>query len=58
TVMFAGTGERVEITHRSSSRANYALGSLRACRFLQAKQSGLYDMQAVLGLSDIEGLKP
>jgi 4-hydroxy-tetrahydrodipicolinate reductase len=57
TVMFAGTGERVEITHRSSSRANYALGSLRACRFLQAKQSGLYDMQAVLGLSDIEGLK-
>jgi 4-hydroxy-tetrahydrodipicolinate reductase len=56
--MFAGTGERVEITHRSSSRANYALGSLRACRFLQAKQSGLYDMQAVLGLSDIEGLKP
>jgi len=58
TVMFAGTGERVEITHRSSSRANYALGSLRACRFLQAKQSGLYDMQAVLGLSDIGGLKP
>jgi len=58
TVMFAGTGERVEITHRSSSRANYALGSLRACRFLQAKQSGLYDMQAVLGISDIGGLKP
>ena len=58
TVMFAGAGERVEITHRSSSRANYALGSLRACRFLQAKQSGLYDMQAVLGLSDIGGLKP
>ncbi|MBU6285614.1 MAG: 4-hydroxy-tetrahydrodipicolinate reductase [Betaproteobacteria bacterium] len=51
TVMFAGTGERVEITHRSSSRANYALGSLRACRFLQDKSRGLFDMQAVLGLS-------
>jgi 4-hydroxy-tetrahydrodipicolinate reductase len=52
TVMFAGTGERVEITHRSTSRANYALGSLRACRFLQDKTQGLYDMQAVLGLSN------
>lgn len=52
TVMFAGTGERLEITHRSSSRANYAIGSLRACRFLEGKADGLYDMQAVLGLSN------
>ncbi|SBP87230.1 4-hydroxy-tetrahydrodipicolinate reductase [Thiomonas delicata] len=50
TVLFAGTGERIEITHKSSSRATYAAGSLRAARFLADKSSGLYDMQAVLGL--------
>jgi 4-hydroxy-tetrahydrodipicolinate reductase len=50
TVYFAGPGERIEITHRSASRANYAQGALRAARFLQDKASGLYDMQAVLGL--------
>ena len=50
TVLFAGTGERIEITHKSSSRATYATGSLRAARFLADKTSGLYDMQAVLGL--------
>ena len=50
TVMFAGTGERIEISHKSSSRAGYALGSLRAARFLASKQSGLYDMNDVLGL--------
>ena len=50
TVYFCGTGERIEITHRSSSRAGYAEGSLRAARFLAAKQSGLFDMQQVLGL--------
>ena len=50
TVLFAGTGERIEITHRSSSRANYAAGSLRAVRFLNTHVSGLYDMQDVLGL--------
>jgi 4-hydroxy-tetrahydrodipicolinate reductase len=50
TVLFCGTGERVEITHRSSSRMNYALGSLRACRFLMGRKSGLFDMQDVLGL--------
>ncbi len=50
TVMFAGAGERVEITVRSSSRMNYALGALRACRFLEHKAAGLYDMQDVLGL--------
>jgi 4-hydroxy-tetrahydrodipicolinate reductase len=50
TVLFAGTGERIEITHRSSSRATYAQGSLRACRFLAGRPAGLYDMQDVLGL--------
>jgi len=50
TVMFAGAGERVEITVRSSSRMTYALGALRACRFLEHKAAGLYDMQDVLGL--------
>ena len=51
TVLFAGTGERIEITHRSSSRANYAEGSLRAARFLAhlpAGQTGLYGMDDVL----------
>jgi 4-hydroxy-tetrahydrodipicolinate reductase len=50
TVMFIGTGERIEITHRSNSRATYAEGALRSARFLLDKKSGLYDMQDVLGL--------
>jgi 4-hydroxy-tetrahydrodipicolinate reductase len=50
TVMFAGTGERIEITHRSTSRMTYAIGSLRAARFLAAKANGLFDMNDVLGL--------
>jgi 4-hydroxy-tetrahydrodipicolinate reductase len=50
TVLFAGTGERIEITHRSSSRATYAQGAVRACRFLAEQRAGLYDMQDVLGL--------
>ncbi|MDP1957976.1 MAG: 4-hydroxy-tetrahydrodipicolinate reductase [Rhodocyclaceae bacterium] len=50
TVLFAGTGERIEITHKAASRMPYALGSLRAARFLQGKTSGLFDMQDVLGL--------
>ncbi|MBI4936747.1 MAG: 4-hydroxy-tetrahydrodipicolinate reductase [Nitrosomonadales bacterium] len=50
TVLFAGTGERIEITHKASSRATFALGALRAARFLQANPAGLYDMQDVLGL--------
>ena len=50
TVIFAGSGERVEITVRSQSRMTYAVGALRAARFLEAKTSGLYDMQDVLGL--------
>ena len=50
TVLFAGEGERIEISHKSSSRQSYAQGSLRAARFLQGQNSGLYDMQDVLGL--------
>ncbi|WP_326534779.1 4-hydroxy-tetrahydrodipicolinate reductase [Pseudorhodoferax sp.] len=49
TVLFAGTGERIEITHRSSSRANYAAGSLRAAHFLRGRPPGLYGMDDVLG---------
>jgi 4-hydroxy-tetrahydrodipicolinate reductase len=51
TVLFAGNGERIEITHRSSSRATYAEGSLRAARFVLGKRSGLYGMDEVLGLA-------
>ena len=50
TVLFAGTGERIEITHRSSSRATYAQGSLRAVRYLASQPSGLFDMFDVLNL--------
>ncbi|HQR53772.1 MAG TPA: 4-hydroxy-tetrahydrodipicolinate reductase [Burkholderiales bacterium] len=50
TVLFAGIGERVEITHRASSRATFAQGALRAARWLAAQPAGLYDMQDVLGL--------
>ena len=50
TVLFAGTGERIEITHKSASRATYAQGSLRAARFLADKTNGLFDMQDVLHL--------
>ncbi|AVS65579.1 4-hydroxy-tetrahydrodipicolinate reductase [Paracidovorax avenae] len=50
TVLFAGTGERIEISHKSSSRSGYAQGSLRAARFLAAHRTGLFDMFDVLGL--------
>ncbi|MDO5626312.1 MAG: 4-hydroxy-tetrahydrodipicolinate reductase [Pseudomonadota bacterium] len=50
TVLFAGTGERIEISHKSSSRAGYAQGSLRAARFLAQRTSGLFDMFDVLSL--------
>jgi 4-hydroxy-tetrahydrodipicolinate reductase len=50
TVMFCGTGERIEIAHKSSSRATYARGALRAARFLMDKPHGLFDMNDVLGL--------
>lgn len=52
TVLFAGIGERLEITHKSSSRVTYANGSLRAARFLRDKPHGLFDMNDVIGLSD------
>ncbi len=53
TVLFAGTGERIEIAHKSTSRANYADGSLRAARFLASTEraAGLYGMADVLGLT-------
>lgn len=50
TVMFAGEGERIEITHKSNSRMTYATGSVKAALWLQDKESGLFDMQDVLGL--------
>ena len=50
TVLFAGTGERIEVTHKSSSRVTYAQGSLRAVRYLSGQPSGLFDMFDVLGL--------
>jgi 4-hydroxy-tetrahydrodipicolinate reductase len=50
TVLFAGTGERIEITHRSGSRVTYAQGALRAARFLANRTSGLFDMNDVLGI--------
>ena len=50
TVLFAGIGERVELTHKASSRATFALGALRAAKFIRDKKSGIFDMQDVLGL--------
>jgi 4-hydroxy-tetrahydrodipicolinate reductase len=50
TVLFAGGGERVEITHRAESRMTFANGALRAARWVMGRGSGLYDMQDVLGL--------
>ncbi len=51
TVLFAGTGERIEISHKSSNRSGYAQGSLRAVRFLADKKSGLFNMFDVLNLN-------
>ncbi|KPK55681.1 MAG: 4-hydroxy-tetrahydrodipicolinate reductase [Thiotrichales bacterium SG8_50] len=50
TVMFASEGERVEITHKASSRMTFAMGAMRAARWLSDREAGLYDMQDVLGL--------
>lgn len=50
TVYFLGTGERLEITHRSSSRATYSQGAIRAAKWLAGRAPGLYDMGDVLGL--------
>jgi len=55
TVLFAGAGERLEITHKSSSRVGYAQGSLCAVRFLAGRRTGLYDMFDVLGLKQQPG---
>ena len=54
TVMFAGQGERIELTHRSSSRTTYATGALRAAAFVADQPSGLFDMPDVLGLSALK----
>ncbi len=51
TVLFAGTGEQIEITHKSNSRMTYAVGAVRACHYLSGQTKGLFDMKAVLGLS-------
>ena len=50
TAIFAGIGDRIEITHKASNRKTFALGALRAARFLMNQQHGLFDMQDVLGL--------
>lgn len=52
TLMFAAEGERVEITHKASSRMSFARGAVRAAGWLAGKSAGLYDMQDVLGLKD------
>lgn len=50
TVMFAADGERVELTHKASSRLTFAAGAVRAAKWLESQPAGLYDMQDVLGL--------
>ena len=50
TLLFAGIGERVELTHKASSRATFASGALRAAKWLQGRTPGLYDMRDVLNL--------
>ena len=50
TVMFSGIGERVEITHKATSRMTFAQGAMRAASWLSKKSNGLYDMQDVLGI--------
>lgn len=52
TVLFAGLGERIEISHKASSRMTFARGAIRAALWLQDRPAGLYDMQDVLGLKD------
>jgi 4-hydroxy-tetrahydrodipicolinate reductase len=51
TVLFAGEGERIEITHKASSRMTFAAGAVRASEWLMGREPGLYDMQDVLGLN-------
>jgi 4-hydroxy-tetrahydrodipicolinate reductase len=52
TVMFAGSGERLEFIHRAHSRDNFAQGAIRAAKWIAGKKPGLYDMQDVLGLRE------
>ena len=52
TALFAGEGERVEITHKASSRMTFAAGAVRAAVWLKQQRTGLYDMQDVLGLKN------
>ncbi|MGO8699111.1 MAG: 4-hydroxy-tetrahydrodipicolinate reductase [Limisphaerales bacterium] len=52
TVLFATTGERLELTHKASSRDTFALGALRAAQWVAGKKPGVYDMQEVLGLKE------
>ncbi|MBM3352010.1 MAG: 4-hydroxy-tetrahydrodipicolinate reductase, partial [Betaproteobacteria bacterium] len=56
TVLFAGIGERVEVTVRSQSRMSYATGALRAAKWLNGKAPGLYDSFDVLGLRGVAGV--
>jgi 4-hydroxy-tetrahydrodipicolinate reductase len=56
TVIFANTGERVELTHKASSRETFANGALRAAAWVVKQKPGIYDMQDVLGLKVIPGL--
>ncbi|WP_312261557.1 4-hydroxy-tetrahydrodipicolinate reductase [Candidatus Igneacidithiobacillus taiwanensis] len=57
SIWLAGAGERLELTHRASSRRNFAEGALRAARWLQGQKAGLYDMQDVLGLRPHPGVE-
>ena len=52
TVIFAGNGERLEITHRAESRRIFALGAILAAQFITQKEKGLYDLQDVLGIRE------
>lgn len=54
TVMFAGEGERIEITHRATSRKNFAQGAVRAAQWVTGRLPGVYDMGDVLGLREIK----
>ena len=58
TVFFADAGERLELVHRASSRETFAVGALRAARWLQDRPPGLYDMEDVLGLKRLSAHSP
>lgn len=53
TVLFASDGERLELTHKASSRMTFAVGAVRAALWLQGKEAGLYDMEDVLGFAEL-----